>query len=233
MKTSHEKRISVIIPTYNEGNKIGPLIDIVKERGGSAISEIIISDGGSTDQTREIAEAHGAVCIVSPKKGRSYQLNYGAQNAKGGILYFLHADTVPSEDFADLIMDTVNADCLAGSFRRKFDNPAMFFKLSCFIGSFHLLSYPYGDHSLFMDRELFNKIGGYAGMKIMEDQEIIERAAEETRFVVLPQCVITSARKFEEQGIIRLHIIFLLITLMYKIGFKEPALMAVYKFFIR
>ena len=233
MDTSFEKRISVIIPTYNEENKIESLIDIIKERGDPAVAEIIVSDGGSTDYTREIAEARGTRCIVSPQKGRAHQLNSGAQNASGDILYFLHADTIPLENFAELILNAVEKNHLAGSFKRKFDNPALFFKLSSFIGSFHILNYPYGDQSLFMDKELFKKIGGYADMNIMEDQDIVERVSKETQFIVLPQHVVTSARKFEEQGIVRLHIIFLLITIMYKMGFKESWLTAVYKFFIR
>lgn len=233
MDTSFKKRICVIIPTYNEVNKIGSLIDIINERGGSAVSEIIVSDGGSTDHTREIAEARGARCIVSPQKGRAHQLNCGAQNAKGDILYFLHADTIPPENFTELIANAVEKSHLAGSFKRKFDNPALFFKLSSFIGSFHIINYPYGDQSLFIDKGLFKKIGGYARMNIMEDQEIVERASKETQFIVLSQYVVTSARKFEEHGIVRLHIIFLLITIMYKIGFKESLLTAVYKSFIR
>ena len=84
--------ISVIIPTYNEEHQIEKTVQAIFKRGGSLIREIIISDGGSTDQTIEIAKYAGAKIILS-KKGRAIQLNTGAQHASEGILYFIHSDS--------------------------------------------------------------------------------------------------------------------------------------------
>ncbi|MEO6538796.1 MAG: glycosyltransferase, partial [Ferruginibacter sp.] len=91
--------ISIIIPTYNESELIGKLINFLKEFGNKDISEIIISDGGSTDNTAEIAKNAGAQVIISPQKGRAAQMNFGASMATSDILYFIHADTLPPPSF--------------------------------------------------------------------------------------------------------------------------------------
>ncbi len=102
--------ISVIIPTYNEEAHIKATIRRLWEYDQTNLmKEIIIADGGSTDDTITIARTEGVKVIVSPKKGRAAQMNYGAQNATSEILYFLHADTLPPKGFTYDITTAINA----------------------------------------------------------------------------------------------------------------------------
>src|SRR5688500_4367447 len=95
--------ISIIIPTYNEGDQIEETIREIHSASRANITEVIVVDGGSKDQTIAIARNCGAMTILSPKKGRAAQMNHGASIAKGEVLYFLHADSIPPRDFTGYI----------------------------------------------------------------------------------------------------------------------------------
>src|SRR5665213_1026118 len=102
--------ISIIIPTYNESDSIGPLIQYLLDAGGPIVDEIIVSDGGSQDDTCERAARAGALLVKSPQKGRAAQMNHGAAEAKSAILYFVHADCFPPASFARDILSIVGKD---------------------------------------------------------------------------------------------------------------------------
>ena len=91
--------LSVIIPTLNEAENIERLVHRLKNCGCSDSHEIIVVDAGSTDSTQELARKAGATAVLSPKKGRAPQMNFGAKQAKGDVLYFVHADSLPPEGF--------------------------------------------------------------------------------------------------------------------------------------
>ncbi|MEQ8337304.1 MAG: glycosyltransferase [Cyclobacteriaceae bacterium] len=91
--------VSIIIPVFNESKIIGHLLKYLHTNQTGLMSEIIVVDGGSTDQTREIARKEGASVILSPEKGRSTQMNLGADYAEGEILFFLHADSFPPKQY--------------------------------------------------------------------------------------------------------------------------------------
>src|SRR5690349_4385789 len=115
--------ISIIIPAYNEESGIAATIRAIKQQGNAAhIIEIIVADGGSNDKTVTAAKATNAFAVVSPVKGRAAQMNYGASIAKGNILYFLHADTLPAKDFTTDIINAVNNGMEAGCFTLAFDH---------------------------------------------------------------------------------------------------------------
>ena len=121
--------ISIIIPTFNEEENIAETIDQVRKRDpGHYAIEIIVSDGHSTDRTREIAAKAGATVVVSQKKGRSAQMNFGASIATEEILYFLHADSIPPKEFARYISNALNKHFVSGCFRLSFDYHHWFLK---------------------------------------------------------------------------------------------------------
>jgi glycosyltransferase involved in cell wall biosynthesis len=96
--------ISIVIPTYNEADQIAQTISKTNAAKGEHQIEIIVADGGSTDETLPIALRSNAITIVSNKKGRAAQMNKGASVAKGDVLYFLHADSIPPKNFAGSIL---------------------------------------------------------------------------------------------------------------------------------
>src|SRR3954463_15423287 len=109
--------ISILIPAYNEEAGIANTIRAIRKGGNAAdITEIIVADGGSKDNTVNAAKAAGAIAVVSPIKGRAAQMNYGASIAKGNILYFLHADTLPATGFTTDIINAVHNGLEAGCF---------------------------------------------------------------------------------------------------------------------
>src|SRR3954454_22132405 len=109
--------ISIIIPAYNEEAQIAGTIAAVRTQGDTShITEIIVADGGSRDKTIDVAKEAGAIAVINPTKGRAAQMNYGASIAKGDILYFLHADTLPVKDFTTDIINAVYNGFEAGCF---------------------------------------------------------------------------------------------------------------------
>ncbi|OKL41855.1 TIGR04283 family arsenosugar biosynthesis glycosyltransferase [Pontibacter flavimaris] len=226
--------ISIVIPTYNEAENIGQLIRYLLHTGTGPAPEIIVSDGGSTDRTPEIARVAGAKVVSSPAKGRAAQMNAGATVATGEVLYFLHADTFPPADYKEQIVANCTSACGAGCFRLQFDAAHWFLQLNAWFTRFDVDSLRFGDQSLYMLRRCFRQINGFRSeLLLLEDQEIIRRIRKVTGFKVLPAAVTTSARKYQENGVYRLQFIFSFIWLLYFLGLPQHKLAGIYNRLIR
>ncbi|PSR53766.1 hypothetical protein AHMF7605_09635 [Adhaeribacter arboris] len=223
--------ISVIIPTYNESEHIVNTIQALYKKGAvSAISEVLVVDGGSTDNTVQKAAATGAIVIISKKKGRAVQLNYAAAQAKGSILYFLHADTIPPAGFTSDIIQSVQAGYNSGCFLLSFDRNHWFLKANCWFTRFPAVFFRFGDQSLYVTKKDFEKVGGYnEAHRVLEDQEIIKRLKKISRFTIIKKPVLTSARKYVNNGIYKTQGIFFLIYGLYCLGFSQNRLVSTYK----
>ncbi len=226
--------ISVIIPTYNEQDFIGPTIDaVLRAAKKEHLAEVLVVDGGSTDGTVKEAEAAGARVIVSFRKGRAAQMNVGAKEVKGSILYFIHADSIPPEGYTDRIMDAATRN-VAGCFRLRFDHEHWFLRANTWFTRFDVQAFRYGDQSLFVKAEAFRQCGGFKEeLVIFEDNEIITRLKKLGPFTVLPFCVQTSARKYVENGIYKMQGIFYLMWFMYILGYPQERLVSTYRSLIR
>lgn len=225
--------LSIIIPTYNEGEIIADTIDHLQKVSAGKITEIIVVDGGSTDSTNRQAQAAGATVLQPPRKGRAAQMNYGAKQASGDVLYFLHADSLPPKNFDRPIKKAVSGGYPSGCFQLQFDwnHPLLNFYGWC--TRFNCNAFRFGDQSLFVERELFYDINGFKGDYIvMEDNEIVRRLQKKADFQILPSKVKTSARKYREQGVVRLQLIFALIYTLYFLGISQKNLASIYKRFI-
>ncbi|MCG2462674.1 TIGR04283 family arsenosugar biosynthesis glycosyltransferase [Flavobacteriaceae bacterium F89] len=227
--------ISIIIPTYNEEEIIAATIAEIKNRDKeNCISEIIVSDGQSTDRTVEIASNAGATVITSEKKGRAAQMNFGTSIAKGEILYFLHADSIPPENFTNYILNAIEEKYVCGCFRLVFDYDHWFLRANCWFTRFNVNVVRFGDQSLFVTKNIFKKSGGFnEDLLLMEDQEIIHRVKKTGKFTVMNTAVCTSARKYLDNGIYRLQFIFYQIWLFYYLGYSQKYLLKLHKKMIR
>ena len=244
-------RISIIIPVFNEEDGLGSFLrelgamlgphppeknsaaDVSggRKRNGEPVPyEIIIVDGGSTDRTVAVANESGVRCVISPRKGRAAQMNYGAGLASGNILYFLHADTIPPSGVLSKIAAAMEKGARSGCFRLSFDEPSRLMRFYAWFTRFDLLPFRYGDQSLFVGSDLFDRLGGYReDHVVMEDNEFFRRIRKQGSFAVLKDHVVTSARKYRENGFVRLQLIFTLIFMMYYLGFRQETLVSVYR----
>ncbi|OUJ73379.1 TIGR04283 family arsenosugar biosynthesis glycosyltransferase [Hymenobacter crusticola] len=227
--------ISLIIPTFNEADQIGSLVRRLRALcAPEHLLEILVADGHSTDDTAVLAQAAGAKVVQCPRKGRAAQLNFGAAASTGAILYFLHADSYPPPGFAAAIRQAVAAGYGSGCYRLAFDHDHWFLRASAWFTRFDVNLFRFGDQSLFVRRDVFERAGGYSEkLLVMEDQEIIGRLRRYGRFWVLPGVVTTSARKYLDNGIIRLQSIFGLICVLYRFGVSQANLVRVYRALIR
>ena len=227
--------ISVIIPTYNEAAHIRTTLQrLWKSDVDSLISEIIIADGGSTDDTVAIAQSEGVIVVRCLKKGRSAQMNAGAAQACSTMLYFLHADTLPPHGFTSDIRKASENGFFAGCYRLSFDYKHWFLKANCWFTRFDVDAIRFGDQSLFVSKEVFERVGGFCEKHIvLEDQHIVKQLRRFVRFTIMPKPVETSARKYLENGIYKTQGIFFIIYLMYRFGFSQQKLLATYRRLIR
>ena len=230
-------QLSIIIPTFNEEKEIVKLLQHLQNNSlKNGHTEIIIVDGGSTDETisivsEEVKQSSLTIRLISsPQKGRAYQLNFGAKNAQGKILYFLHADTIPPEGVDEIILQSVTENCQAGSFQMSFDKDTLFFNFWSWFTKFKWDIASGGDQSLFITQKLFNKINGFnENWKVMEDIEIIPRIKAATKYIKLPQKVITSTRKYNLNGAYKLQFIFFVLHLKKMLGYTPDRLAEYYK----
>ncbi len=195
--------------------------------------EIIISDGTSTDNTIKRASGFN-VKIVTGQKGRAKQMNAGAANASGDVLYFLHVDSIPPSDFILQIFEARVSGSQAGCFRLRFDWDHWFLRANAWFTRFNINAVRFGDQSLFITKSLFEKIGGFREDYIlMEDQEIVYRITKDTKFRVLPDYITTSARKYRVNGAFRMQGIFFYIYFAYRFGASQHTLKNIYHKLIR
>lgn len=222
--------ISIIIPVYNEADQIAQTIQAVQKNSGPYHPEIIVVDGGSTDDTRQQATTAGAFFLQSPRKGRAAQMNFGAEAAGEEILYFLHADSWPPLHFIDQILRAKEQGAVSGCFRLKFDQDHWFLKANAWFTRFDVNAVRFGDQSLFTTKKAFKAAGGFReDLILMEDQEIIHRLKQQGPFRVLPGYVTTSARKYRDNGVYRMQGIFYRIWAMYYLGYSQEDLARAYK----
>ncbi len=226
--------ISVIIPAYNEAETIGQLIEHIRQNCDTpALAEIIVSDGGSSDQTAARAKQLGVVTISGVKQ-RAAQLNNGAAHAKGSILYFVHADSLPPAGFDTHIIQALSMGYSAGCFRLRFDDNHPILRVCAWLTRFNWNWFRFGDQSLFTSAATFKDIGGYdESLLVNEDREIVDRLKKRGPLKVCPAYIVTSARKYRLYGYFRLQLFFIAFNILYNAGMSQPTLMSMYQKFLR
>lgn len=225
--------ISVIIPTFNEADSIGKLVKYLLKHGGDRVEEVIVVDGGSSDKTLEKARNSQAKTFFSKKKGRACQMNFGAEQAKGEVLYFVHADSWPPKSFAHDIEEAIFGDYEIGCYRFKFNSNRPILRINSYCTRFDRLMCRGGDQTLFVSKSLFQKVGGYKEWMIMEEYDFIIRARKQASFKIIPKDVLVSARKYEKNSYFRVNLANFVVFMMFYMGCSQDKMLSTYKSMIQ
>ena len=196
-----QETISLIIPVYNEAAGIGGFLRQLEGLPGDW--EAIFADGGSTDGTAEQIAPHYPV--ISCPRGRAGQMNAGAGHSGGDILLFLHADSILPRDLCAQVLEVRSRGYSFGCFRIRFDSTSPVMKLGAFFSNLRvrLRKIAFGDQGIFMTRELFEQIGGFPEMPLMEDYQLSLSLRGSVKLGQARGYLTTSARRFESGGMFR------------------------------
>lgn len=220
--------LSVIIPTLNEAAHIGDVLDDVLQGEGL---DVIVADGGSTDDTVAQAAARG-VRICRGAGGRARQMNQGASLARGAYYLFLHADSRLPARFDGVIRRVLgDATVAAGAFSLGIDAAAEKIRLVEYganLRSRHL-GLPYGDQGLFLRGERFHQCGGFPDLPIMEDFAFIRDLKRLGTIVTVPERIHTSPRRWQRLGVLRTTLINQAIVMGYLLGVSPHRLSRWYR----
>jgi rSAM/selenodomain-associated transferase 2 len=222
--------LSIVIPTLEAGAALRQSLPALAE-GRGLVRQIIIADGGSRDDSRDVAAVHGAR-VVPSSPGRGRQLAAGAAAADGAWLLFLHADTVPTpgwpERVAGFIADPAN-EMRAGYFRLRLDDAAPAARRLERLVAWRCrrLALPYGDQGLLMSRRFYATLGGFRALPLMEDVDLVRRIGRE-RLVLIEHDAVTSAARYRRDGYLARSLRNLACLGLYYLGLPPRVIVRLY-----
>ncbi len=220
-------QFSIIIPTLNEAPTLSEfLTQLIQSIDSIDDVEIIISDGGSTDDTLMLAKQF-PITLLNSRQGRATQMNFGARQAKGIWLIFLHADTFLPKNWQTLI---AGSNCNWGRFNVRLSGKHWLLRIietmmnsrSC------LTSIATGDQAIFFRKHFFHSIGNYPDIPLMEDIAISKKAKASSKLACIKVPVVTSSRRWQQKGIIRTILLMSLLRFAFWVGIKPNTLHRLY-----
>lgn len=221
-------QISVIIPTRNETAELPETLR--RLRTVPEVAEILVSDGASTDGTRDVAKQLGCR-VIEGARGRGAQLRLAARAASTEVIWMVHADTWVTADSGQALLQTLERPgIVGGAFWKVFRDPHWLMRGSrwrCWT-RLHLFGRLAADQALFVPRPVLEQIGGVPDMPLMEEFELCKRLRRLGRLALAPAVVQTSARRWHEQGVLRTYLKMWRITVSYSLGANPSQLAQLY-----
>ena len=225
-------KISIIIPVLNEAASIATVIQ--QALTGENV-EIIVSDGGSLDQTVEVVKSLDLsvnLSVIHSSPGRAQQMNRGAKQATGEILLFLHADTHLPDGFDHYIRQILTqSQTIAGAFNLKIATDLWGIRWVERMVNWrsHFLQFPYGDQAIFLKTATFWQMGGFPQLPIMEDFELVRQLRKRGKIAIAPVTVLTSGRRWQQFGVLKTTLLNQLIIIGYLLGISPDRLAHCYR----
>ena len=222
-------KLSIIVPVFNEAKTIIASLDALQQFR-KAGHEIILVDGGSTDNTVALSQ-NFVDKVIKSDKGRAKQMNAGAREAQGDIFLFLHADTVLPKNIESLIVESLSySKYVWGRFNVRLSGKNLAFRIietfmnkrSCLTGI------ATGDQAIFIQKNMFREVNGFPDIPLMEDIEISKKLKHYSKAVCIKEKVITSSRRWEEHGILRTVLLMWSIRLGWFLGISAERLNKIY-----
>ena len=222
-------KISIIIPVLNEEIQLPDVLNNLQSfrRQGH---EVVIVDGGSSDNSLMLAQQAADIVIVS-KAGRALQMNSGAAVATGNIFLFLHCDTFLPGNALEVVADNYQRENYWGRFDVRLSGNKFVFRLIERLMNLRsrLTSIATGDQAIFIERKLFNRLGGFPEIALMEDISISGLLRKQSSPVCLKQQVITSSRRWESNGVVATVLLMWKLRLLYFFGVSADKLSQKYR----
>jgi rSAM/selenodomain-associated transferase 2 len=212
-------RLSIVIPALDEGANLARLLPDLTLRAPGA--EVIVVDGGSADDSRAVVARTPSVRWLAAGRGRARQMNAGARAARARVLLFLHADTaLPGGAGVAILQALADPAVVGGRFDVRLDSRR---RLLGVVGWMmnqrsRLTGIATGDQAIFVRRSVFEALGGYADIPLMEDVDFTRRLKRHGRVAALKLRVTTSARKWEREGAVRTIVLMWTLRLLYALG---------------
>ncbi|MGH3199748.1 MAG: TIGR04283 family arsenosugar biosynthesis glycosyltransferase [Streptosporangiaceae bacterium] len=215
--TSGGVSVSIVVPVLNEAAAI--TTGLARLRHDLPGCELVVADGGSTDGTAELAAPLARV--IRCESGRAAQMNAGARHASGEVLWFIHADTrVDPGALGQIAEALADPATVGGGLTLRFDQSSFALRYVAWTSNLRarFLHWVFGDQAMFIRRSVFDALGGFPGLPLMEDLEMSRRLRRTGRLAVLPATATTSARRFTEHGTWRTLAFMQYLKLLYFLG---------------
>jgi len=230
--TNSTPAISIILPVLNEAGRINEVITHLRGLRFDAAREIVVVDGDPRGGTIAAIRDSGVITSIA-EKGRARQMDRGAALASGNVLLFLHADTFLPADALVRVKATMDDDrYVAGAFDLGIHTERRIFRITEQYVAFRtrLTRVPFGDQAIFIRKNYFNGIGGYKDIPLMEDVELMRRIRKRgDKIFIIPEQAMTSARRWEKEGILYCTLRNWALRLSYALGVPPERLAKWYK----
>ena len=219
--------VTVVVPTLNEESVLAATLERARQ---PSVEEIIVVDAGSTDATAAVAARYADLVLAAPR-GRAAQMNAGAARARGDILLFLHADTLVPQGFAEAVIAACSdRTVIGGRFDVNLEPSSPLIRLTSELINrrSRLTRISTGDQAIFIRRDVFEQLGGYADIPLMEDIDLSRRMRRAGQIACLRQRVTTSARRWQKEGVVRTILLMWSLRALYLFGVSPARLQRLY-----